>query len=804
MLKINKILSKKIKFPPSLRGAKRRSNLSGFSLIELMVAAAILAVAIFGIFHAYSVGFMGMADARDRTVATNYMREAMEDVKNTDFDKIKQTYRSVTNANKEYKIYVTFSTETDNLKEIFTIVEWKDRNGIKKTVESSMLVHFIEVFALDPAKIVLFADSYIILSNSTTNLTAAIKDIKGNTIIDWTADNADKNIIFSVIPYDKDGSFSNTSDTAKGIATTTFTHDGTVGTGEIDVYEVKASVELPNGSVVTDSVTIKVTDGPVKITLTADPPTIKSNSPDCSIITVSLQNAAGYTLKKNTLVSDVEITFSVFGDFVEGDLSYSTITIPTGSIEDDAVEEIELCPTSNRGLAIVIAKSTGLESGRADVKFLGPPVSILISANPKSIYLDDLEGSTITVSLIDKNGFLTNPISGEIAISLAISEYPGAELGTYSLIFNEYDAIGTVNTTNFINQSITGTAIITASAIEEVGLSAASVTINVISALIPDHIELTTIDPIVQAGGTSSITATVYDGSKIVTNYNGTITFKTTLGIFSNEGTTIIEDVVGGKATTVLSSSLDFPGIAIITIIDPAPTVLPFNPPDGLVVRFYGGAQHIKLDADPKYVKLNGANTSTITATVYDLDNIIVLDYFEDITFTNDGVGDFITPNPATADKGMAIIDLYYSEVGIAIITASEGGISSNSETVEFYRQTDIRLVENSAKYYPEDFKVTFEVIAIGENILVEGMQIFWEDDGIRLKYIVIGSDVVYTGNSLSSAILNFDEDKILNYETTYLIELTFGKNVAGKTFKVHFFTPTSPTGVFDLEDFTP
>jgi Tfp pilus assembly protein PilV len=57
-------------------------------MIELMVAVAILAMAILGILQAYSVGFMGMADARDRTVATNYAQEKMEEIKNKSFDNI--------------------------------------------------------------------------------------------------------------------------------------------------------------------------------------------------------------------------------------------------------------------------------------------------------------------------------------------------------------------------------------------------------------------------------------------------------------------------------------------------------------------------------------------------------------------------------------------------------------------------------------------------------------------------------------------------------------------------------------------
>ena len=813
---LNKILSKKIKFPLllrglfpfchsresgnpsslSLRGAKQRSNLSGFSLIELMVAVVILALAIFGIFQAYSVGFMGMADARDRTVATNYAREAMEDVKNMDFDKIKQTYKSVTNANKEYKIYVTFSTETDNLKEIFTIVEWEDRNGIKKTIESSMLVHFIEVFALDPAKIVLFADPYIILSNSTTNLTAAIKDIKGNTIIDWTADN----ISFSIIPGNEDGSLSNTSDTNNGVATTTFAHDGTVGTGEIDIYVIEASVTLPNGNIVSDEVTIKVTDGPVKITLTADPSTIKSNSIECSTITVSLQNAAGGTLKKNILVSDVEIAFSVFGDFVEGDLSFSTITIHADSSDGDAVATTSLCPTGKRGLATIIATSTGLESGRVDVKFLGPPVSILISANPNSIYEDDPEGSAITVSLIDKNGFYTNPDSGTITISLALSTNPydpSAYLETYSINFDSTtDPIGVIKTTKFKGQNSIGTAIITASG---GGLIEDSVTISIRGELVPDNIRLTASTQNVQAGGTSTITATVYDGSTIAIHYIGTITFKTTLGTFSNGSTTIDVEVDSGKAITVLTSGS--PGNAIIEITYPAPTELPFTPSGGLVVGFYGGADHIKLTASRQNVATG--DSSTIIATVCDFNGIHVSNYDGEITFAKEGVAFFIDGSYKTTEPGIASIELSSVTEGSAAITASSSDgldcIPSGGVEILFYAETTIILApEILPTYSPEDFKVTFGVIAIGDAILVEGMNISWAIDGDRLKTIVIGLDEVYSGNSDSGAILDIDDTTLSDGET-YPVELTFGKVVTAKTFTVTFYTPTIYTGQVTL-----
>ena len=161
MLKINKILSKKIKSPLSLRGlfpfchsresgnlsslslrgAKRRSNLNkGFSLIELMVAVGILVMAIFGIFHAYSVGFMGMVDARNVTVATNYAREEMENVKNN--SSLWDSSADYSSDEGKFHINVNINGPIEeNLYSITTTVSWDDRNGIYKEVKLETLIY---------------------------------------------------------------------------------------------------------------------------------------------------------------------------------------------------------------------------------------------------------------------------------------------------------------------------------------------------------------------------------------------------------------------------------------------------------------------------------------------------------------------------------------------------------------------------------------------------------------------------------------------------------------------------------------
>jgi len=807
MLKINKILSKKIKSPLSLRGlfhfchsresgnlsflsfrgVKQQSNLnhSGFSLIELMIAITILAMAIFGIFHAYSVGFMGMADARDRTVATNYAREAMEDVKNMDFEKITTTTKSVSSSNIKYRVDVNVSSESDNLKKVLTVVSWKDRDGTDKTVKSTMLVNITEIYPSEAAKIVLFADPYTIFdtdttgTTDTTELTAIIKDIKGNTVIDWNVGD----ITFSILSGAGFGSLDPVTVTPdNGIAKTTFSSSHNVLEGEIGYTVIKASVNLPIIGNVSDSVTIKITDGPVKIVLKANPKIIKASSTNYSTITVSLCDAAEKPVDKSDLGTDVKINFSVFG---EGSLPSGTDTDTITFFKNGsglAIAYIILDSTGAPGLASVmaVADTADLESDTVDVRFLGPPVSISISANPNQIYLDDIVGSTITVSLIDEKGFSTNPAEGDIDVTFLLSPVLNGSLSPSKLTFNPDDFDGISLTTQFSGQNSTEGVTITT--VNEVELINGSVFINILSSLEPDHFELTPISQNVAVDGSSTITATVYDGTKIVTNYTGTITFETDLGYFTDY------NLVSGIATIKLSS--DNAGIAAITAY--SSDGLDCIPENGIVVGFYVTPDHIELTPISQDVKIGSGNSCTITATVYDNvegNNIIVSDYAGTITFEKD-LGDFTDYNLV---NGIATIKLSSDSAGIAAITAySSDGldcIPSGGVKVVFYEETSLTLLDDTVNCTPTCDIITFGVIVTGDSIEVDEMKIIWTESGPQERFskIVIDGVIVYTGGNDKSATIVDIEDKTL-MPGDHTIEITFIQDMAGRHIDVMFY----------------
>jgi prepilin-type N-terminal cleavage/methylation domain-containing protein len=429
MLKINKILSKKIKFPLSLRGlfpfchsresgnpsflsfrgVKQQSNLNhnGFSLIELMVAITILAMAIFGIFHAYSVGFMGMADARDITVATNYAREAMEGIKNMDFDQVIPQSRYFINGTK-YEREVIVQSET-NLKEITTKVYWKDRNGTWKMVETDMVIHFIETTAGIPTRIMLIANPYNVLTEDDGDtddvfenrsiIVVVVKDAKGNTVttynnnITFTLNDINNSFLINSLGNNVGKTYSVNAE--QGIATVTFQASDTEG----DV-----TIEASDSGLTSDSVTIKVTDPskPVKINLTAS--SIFMIPESISIITATVVNAGGAIVESATN----EITFSV-SDPDLGTLSNQSLLI-------SGVATIDLNSSAIPGTITVTASSSGLEPGVLDVITGG---QISISAFPSPVHNE--EKSEITVTTKDVNGV---PINYVGSIQLHISPNP--------------------------------------------------------------------------------------------------------------------------------------------------------------------------------------------------------------------------------------------------------------------------------------------------------------------------------------------------------------------------------------------
>ena len=128
----------------------RKLSKKGFSLIELMVAVVILAIAVLGIFLAFSSAWMGMAEGRDRTVATNYARGEMEAIKNKPFEIIEiggGTRTLIDDEKGKFSILATVqneiiaTTEKTDLQRVITIVSWEKRKGETREVKLEMLIY---------------------------------------------------------------------------------------------------------------------------------------------------------------------------------------------------------------------------------------------------------------------------------------------------------------------------------------------------------------------------------------------------------------------------------------------------------------------------------------------------------------------------------------------------------------------------------------------------------------------------------------------------------------------------------------
>jgi len=780
MLKIDKKLL-------SLRGVKRRSNLnnSGFSLIELMVAIVILALAIFGIFHAYSTGFMGMADARDRTAATNYAREAMEDIKNKDFDKIiTQSRQFIPGTKFEREVIVQEST---NLKKVITKVYWRDRNGNTKMVETDMAVHFIVTTTEAATKIILYADPYNILTNESSTITAVIKDEKGNTVTDMVY-----NVSFSitqVLENAKGGFSENSKNTINGKATTTFTSSG--GEGEVTI--TASAIGLTS-----DSVTIKITDPdePVKINLTANPIFMTATTSSTSTITATIVNAGGGTIEISK-----EITFSVSGP---GTLSTpTTLTTVNADGNPTGIATITLTSDGTPGTITVTSSSTDLEPG---VVYVITGGKIYLSAS--LIEVPKNETSIITVTSRDVNGVPIN-YKGTINLFMSSSDGGSGNLSPSSILF---DGSTSTKEVIFTATSSEGTVNITAKDSPPTILEDSdSLILTTTGELVPHHIEVYAIPSSIPAGGieTSVITAKVKDINEVtITSYTGSVTFTTTAGTFPGNVTSFETTFVDGIATAVLTSTIEA-DTATIKVCSPSASDIEIW--GETEVGFYVGPDHILLSAVPQKLSAGG-QSCIVTAKIVDYYGNLIGDYNEDITF-------IISPWPpgpikfskATTyiltqkvKKGIATVALKSGDdIGTAVIDAYSGNVSGS---LNIPVGINLSLVENSVIYdYSSEENigtVSFNVEVGGADLLLEEMQVSWDLSSdetlnkIEIKtpsetgpVITVFDDLITP--ALSEELIDVTDSNLPIGTSSVKLYFNTGDSMSGKNMEV-IFNPNS------------
>jgi len=513
---------------------------------------------------------MGMADARDRTVATNYLQETLEDFKNMNFSKIKDEPITLIPGTKYHRGSIVLDLEKQGevvtLKKIITQIRWIDRAGNIKTEEASTLIYnkpnTSEVSYA--AGIILYADPYYaIIPDSTVELYAEIQDENGNTITDWEGD-----ISFSfIIPtpnddYNPVGYINNPSRTKddtdnvsvytnNGQANIIF-HSFPVGENESvnGIEKIQAYAILDGVGEVIDTVNIRVTTGAVAIILT---PATKEDrilpAGGNSTINVTVVKAD----YKTPIIYSGLITFNV-SDTLIGSLSPSILNSVSDDINNPTT--VNLMSTGTPGTIEVTASAPDLDMGYTEVIFTGQANSILVSTKKKSIYPN--EEITVTVTIVDENN--TPVVFGASSDLKKITLDASPDYGIFDDTSNpiELTFAGEKFKTSDFKASSFGEfpQEVTFSASDSLGeLNPGFAKIDILSPLVAHHIFVTygpsfiELDKEVQHF--SVIDAFMYneDGNEIV--YGKSIVFDTDFGTFLSSGASSTT-LTGGLATASL------------------------------------------------------------------------------------------------------------------------------------------------------------------------------------------------------------------------------------------------------------
>ena len=377
-----------------MKNMNRKLYKKGFSLIELMVAVTILAITVLGIVLAFTTGFMGMTDAKERTVATNLAQKIMEDIKSNNAVNVMGGYPTETISEKTYDVSVN-SYEQEEKTYVTVTVSWPGRNGNIKNVDlETVFYDLATIYAVAEIGEIVLTSENPVMSCDEVVITATVTGPDGTPVADGVE------VIFSLIQGM--GEFSpHTVPTKDG--------DGTAE-GTLSLLENSATqLVVKASSRGKDSNKLSINIYPPNLGVIAEPTSLAICEE--SIVTATLRNS----VTANPMVGK-PINFTT--DDGELNRNYD-ITDEYGKAQVTLSSDSEITTSVN-------AVYCGLDPITTDYIIFSKP-KILLKAEPLSIPVDG--SSTITATVTDSSSN-ENPVADgtEILFTIQNDETPSVEI----------------------------------------------------------------------------------------------------------------------------------------------------------------------------------------------------------------------------------------------------------------------------------------------------------------------------------------------------------------------------------------
>jgi len=496
--------------------------------------------------------------------------------------------------------------------------------GISDTVSVTIVPGSVDDIVLSATPANLAADGA-----STSTIQATVLDANDNAVADGEI------ITFSITAGT--GTLSSLTATAiNGVAAVTYTASDTAGTETVTAKATNSTSETVDITLVASAV------GSVDIAAGSDNMVAGSATP--TSISVTVRDAS-----ENFVADGTAVTLTT----TAGTLGNAAPTTTNG------VASTTLTSPTLVGIATVRATVGGISNTVSVTIVPGAVDDIVLSATPSNLSADGASTSTIQATVLDTND---NAVADGEAIVFSVSAGTGtlSQLsatttnGIAAVTYTASDTAGTETVTAKATNSTTETVDITlvASAVASVDIAAGS-------------------DTIVAGSATpTSITVTVRDASGNFVADGTAVTLTTTAGTLGNAAPT----TTNGVASTTLTSP------ALVGIATVRATVGGVS--DSVSVTIIPGAvDDIVLSATPSNLTADGASTSTIQATVLDVNDNTVANG-ETITFSvTAGTGTLSNLTAATTN-GVAVVT-YTSSGTAGTETVTAKATNNTTETVD-------------------------------------------------------------------------------------------------------------------------